>query len=219
MDSKLTWAVELGLARDLSWSLVARNLQAYARTPEVVRKQLLESVGEMARAISHRHPFELNAEGAGAFAQMLWDSEIINSPEQLEACAILLPVLLRSVKADISILVAAAFPPVYRELARQNEVPDLFKFIPFLDWDRCKAARRDLVSAFVASPVWAPWHLALTGCLSSDVERILGRLPKSYGWEAYLERLSSELHHLPDNCRDQANEVIVSLRSGRHFVA
>lgn len=32
-----------------------------------------------------------------------------------------------------------------------SDVPDLLKFVPFIDWDRCKSARREFVSAFMSS--------------------------------------------------------------------
>lgn len=71
----------------------------------------------------------------------------------------------------------------YLELAKQDDVPDLLKFVPFFDWDRGKAARRELVDAFLAAPAWHPRDLALTACrancegyfgLSNDLTSIWG---------------------------------------------
>lgn len=31
---------------------------------------------------------------------------------------------------------AVMFPIVYRELAKENDIPDTLKFIPFVEWDR-----------------------------------------------------------------------------------
>jgi hypothetical protein len=76
-------------------------------------------------------------------------------------------------------MIAAAFPPLYRELAKADDLPELFKFIPFLDWDRCKAARHELVDAFMSS-TWPPSDLALTACRANDVGKILRRAAKRY---------------------------------------
>jgi len=104
---------------------------------------------------------------------------------------------------------------IYRELAKKDDVPDLLKFVPFFDWDRCKAARRELVDAFLASSVWRPSDLALTACRSSDLGRILRRAAMSIGGVAYIERLSAELGRLPVSCREQTTRIIAQVRSDR----
>ena len=124
----------------------------------------------------------------------------------------LLPTLMRSTEWPVSIMIASAFPFIYRELAKQDDVPDLFKFIPFIDWDRCKAARQKLVDAFMSSQVWAPGDLALTACLCSDIDQILRRTAKSVGGEAYIDRLIEDLQRLPKDCREQTMQAISKIR-------
>ncbi|MDN5925491.1 MAG: hypothetical protein L0I29_00255 [Hyphomicrobiales bacterium] len=131
----------------------------------------------------------------------------------LRATLTLLPLLLRSWRAPVSAMVAATFPSIYRELAKEADVPELLKFVPFFDWDRCKTARRELVDAFIASTVWKPGDLALTACRASDVGKILRRAAKTYGGEGYIERVSADLSRLPGPCREKANRVIETIRS------
>ena len=101
---------------------------------------------------------------------------------------------------------------IYRELAKKDDAPSLLKFMPFFDWDRRKVARQDLVSAFMSSS-WAPGHLALTACRCSDVSRILRRTAKTYGGEAYISRIASDLAGVPDGCRKSVEKTIASIRS------
>jgi hypothetical protein len=103
---------------------------------------------------------------------------------------------------------------IYRELRRKDDVPDLLKFVPFFDWDRCKAARQELVSAFLTSR-WAPGDLALTACRCDDVSRILNRTVKAHGGEDYLNRVSDDLARLPAACRDPVEKAIAAIRSYR----
>jgi len=111
--------------------------------------------------------------------------------------------------------VAVAFPAVYQELGRTNDVPDILKFIPFVDWDRCKSARYELVSAFLSSSIWAPADLALTSCRCGDIGKIFHRVAKSHGGEAYLNRVAGDLGQLPPECRNAAAKAIADIRSDR----
>ena len=131
----------------------------------------------------------------------------------LDASGRLMPMLMRHPREPVSLMVAAAFPMVYRELAKEDDVPDLLKFIPFLDWDRCKAARHELVSTFMSSSFWSPADLALTACRCGDVGKILRRTAKSYGGEEYIERLTREAGRLPDECRLTVERTISHIRS------
>jgi hypothetical protein len=154
----------------------------------------------------------LDGKAADACADLLFEAEKAVPRFAITAAGHLLPMLMRQLNRPVSLMIAATFPIIYRELAKKDEVPDLLKFIPFFDWDRCKAARQELVSAFMASS-WAPGHLALTACRCSDVTQILRRVAKIYGGDAYLQRIASELGCLPSECRRTVEKVIASVRS------
>jgi hypothetical protein len=74
-------------------------------------------------------------------------------------------------------------------------------------------ARNELVSAFLASPTWAPADLALTSCRCEDTGKIFRHVAKSYGGEAYLNRIAGDLRQLPPNCRNAAENAIADIRS------
>jgi hypothetical protein len=176
--------------------------------------RIVGAIEDLARALEGRYAMELDEQAADACAHILWDCQSVDVRGLLGASGHLLPMLLRERRAPVSAMVAATFPIIYRELAKEDDdVPDLLKFVPFLDWDRCKAARRELVDAFLASPVWRPSDLALTACRSSELDKILRRTAKSIGGEGYIDKISAELTRLPVSCREQTMSVIAVVRS------
>lgn len=208
-----TWVVWRGLERGVVASVVNRNLIAFHQAPPAARGRIVGAIQDLARALEGRYSIELDEPAANACAQILWDAQSVNVSGLLSASGRLLPMLLRERRVPVSAMIAATFPSVYRELAREDDVPDLLKFVPFVDWDRCKAARRELVSAFLASPVWKPSDLALTACRSSDVDKVLKRVANSTGGRAYIESILGELTRLPVACREQVMSSIAQVRS------
>jgi hypothetical protein len=208
--ARIAW---LGLGPAVEASAVSRNMLAFDRAPQPARMRLVSAVDEIALALADRHIVQLDVPAAEACARLLIDAESQAARALLTASGTLLPTLMRSRREPISSMVAALFPILYRELAKVDDVPDLLKLIPFLDWDRCKAARHELVSAFISSPAWRPGDLALTACRCADVGKILRRTAKSYGGDAYLGRVDADLDLLPLPCRSQIVHEIYNIRS------
>lgn len=208
-----TWIVRAGLGRDVPASVANRNMVVFQSAPQPARLRIIWSIAELARTLGDRRTLDLDRAGSEACAYLMFDAEKTAPRALLDASGRLLPMLMRHHREPVSLMVAAAFPIVYRELAREDDVPDLLKFIPFLDWDRCKAARHELVSTFMSSSSWSPIDLALTACRCGDVGKILRRAAKSYGGEEYIERLVKEVGHLPDECRLMVERTISYIRS------
>lgn len=206
------WVVRCGLRRRVSASICNRNLLAFDRAPDTARKRILTSIDELARILERRYNVDLDAHGATACAHLMLDASIIHPDAVLKASGRILPMLLRSTRKPVSILVAATFPFVYLELAKEDVRPSLLGIMLFVDWDRCKTARRKLVGAFLDSSVWAPGDLALTACRCLDVDRILKRTAKSFGGDAYLERMELDLERLPEDCEKLTVETMKTIK-------
>jgi hypothetical protein len=206
------WAARLGLERGVNASVVNRNMLAFNKAPQPARIRMVRVVDEIARVLEGRHVIDLNAQAAEACARLLFDAEEVAPPALLTASGKLLPMLMRAKQEPISLMIAAMFPIIYRELGKEHDVPALLKFLPFLDWDRCKAARQELVSAFMSS-TWQPGDLALTACRCGDISRILRRTAKAYGGDVYINRLESDLKRSPNNCREQVSQTTSNIRS------
>ena len=207
------WALRLGIESGVAATVASRNLVAFNVAPAVPRARIVAAVDDLARALDGRHVIDVDNCAINAAANLLADANNHAWSAALAASGRLLPLLMRSQQAPVSALVAVAFPAVYREYAKADDIPDLLKFVPFMDWDRCKSARHELVSAFLASSVWVPGDLALTSCRCGDVNKIFKRVSNSFGGNAYITRVLSDLGHLPAECRDAVEAAISDIRS------
>lgn len=206
------WVARAGLASGIRASLASRNMVVLHKAARPARLRVVWAMGEVGQILRERRAFDLDAAAAEACANLLLEAEKAAPRAALAAAGHLLPMLMRQRKDPVSLMIAAAFPLIYRELAKKDDVPDLLKFIPFFDWDRCKAARQELVSAFMSSS-WAPGDLALTACRCNDLGKILRRTAKAYGGDGYIRKVEADLARLPDRCRKPAAQTISSIRS------
>ena len=201
-----------GLKRRVATGIVNRNIVAFERAPDNARIRILQCIDDLARALERRYTVDLDDAGARAFAQLVLDASDVDSKAVLRASEKVLPILLRAGDKPVSGVIAAMFPFIYRELSKEELSPSLFHLMLFVDWDRCKTARRKLVNAFLSSDVWSPSDLALTACRCMDVDRILKRTAKSDGGDAYIRRLEGDLEYLPIDCRGLAVDSIARIR-------
>jgi len=206
------WIVRIGLERGVEAEVASRNLIVFETAPLPARKRIVEAVDEMARAMHGRLVVDLSEVANDACAKLMFEAEK-NAPKALiDAAGWLMPLLLRSRSQPVSLLIAALFPIIYRELAKAEDVPELLKFVPFFDWDRCKAARHEIVEAFMMS-TWRAGDLALTAFRCGDLEKILKRVARSYGGEEYLMRMENDLGHLDRRCRSYVKNTIARIRA------
>lgn len=206
------WAARVGLAKSIDAPTASRNMIAFNSADQPARLRIIQSVADVAQALRDRGSFDLDEEAVEACAALMFDAEKVTPSALLEAAGYLLPTLLRSHSRPVSLMIAAAFPPIHRELAKSDNVPEFIKFIPFFDWDRCKVARHELVDAFMASS-WPPRNLALTACLTNEVARIIRRVAKQHDGGAYIERIASDIGRLPTGCRKVVEMEISQVRS------
>lgn len=210
------WAVRVGLGRDCAAAVASRNLIVFERAPSAARSCIVGAIDEIARALQGRPLVDLAKEANDACARLMFDAENTSRNALVDAAGWLMPSLLRARRQPVSLMIAALFPVIYRELAKANDVPDLLKVFPFFDWDRCKTARRELVDAFMSSS-WHAGDLALTACRCGDVARILKRVAKSHGGEEYLARIENDLGRLNDDGRSAVMRTISEIRSDRSY--
>ncbi len=202
--------MRVGLQRGVSPAAASRNLVAFGRTPAATRGSLLAGIEEMAVAIAGRHQLDISTEATEATAKLLWESASVNTNGFGRASAILLPLALADRRESASPLIAAAFPPVYRELAKGSSF-DLFSYIfVFSDWDKCKTARRRLIDAFVHSE-WRISDIAIAAVRAGDPISILGRIARERGGEKVLRGLIVDLKQVPEEMRKPIRAALKEL--------
>lgn len=205
------WVARIGLSKNVDATIASRNMVAFWNATQPARLRVVSSIGEVAQVLKDRHGFDLDNAAAEACAAFLFDAEKVAPRALLTAAGHLLPVLLRSKDRPVSPMIAAVFPSIHREYARADEVPEFFKIFAFFDWDRCKAARNDLVDAFLSSS-WPPYYLALTACRTNEVFNILERVAKQSGGKSYLKRITADIDKLPASCRKPVEKAIAQIR-------
>jgi hypothetical protein len=201
-----------GVARSLDGVTAARNVRAFGATRGRVRERMVAAVPALCSAIVERRRFDLGVEAAQSAAGLIWSAVSKEDGRTLSEAAGLLAFLLRQRSAPVSSLIAAIFPPVYLQLKRGNNVPDIWRLFSFGYWDHCRTARHELVDAFLSSS-WAPGDLALAAVRVDDCERILRRVRKFSGGEDYLLRVERDLTSLPDPVRRAARSALSAIRS------
>lgn len=210
LDGK--WTVRTGLEHGVKAEIASRNLIIFEKTSSTVRERIVQAVDEIARTLQGRNFIDLNEAATDACARLMFDAEEKSRNALLDAAGLLMPTLLRARQQPVSLMIATLFPVIYRELRKANDVPDLLKFVPFFDWDRCKIARRELVDAFMASS-WKAGDLALAAFRCDDVTRILKRVEKSYGGDEYLSRIEKDLARLSDSERLVVKRTLGEIRT------
>jgi len=191
----------------VSSAIASRNLIAFNQASPDVRERILAGIEEMAIRIVGRGHLDLSLEAVEAAASLLWDSDPVNHGAFLTASAILLPFLLNSRREPASPLIAAAFPPVYREL-QHDSTPNFLSFIfIFVDWDKCKIARRQLVDASLGSD-WRVADIALAAARAGDAVRILRHLAREKGGKRAIETIERDLEQIPMPWRQQVRSAI-----------
>lgn len=208
------WAARIGLQRDCDAAVASRNLIAFERAPSAARSRIVEAVDQIARALQGRQLIDLTEAGNDACARLMFDAEKASRTALVAAAGWLMPSLLRAHSQPVSLIIAALYPLIYRELSKADEVPDLLNIFSFFDWDRCKTARRELVGAFMSSS-WHAGDLALTAFRCHDIARILKLVAKSNGGEEYLARIEKDQYRLSDDDRGVVMRTIAEVRSGR----
>ena len=203
-------AMRVGLQRGVSPGAASRNLAAFGRAPAAARGSLLAGIEEMAGAITGRQQLDLSIEATEAAAKLLWESRSVTAHGFVRASAILLPFALGERREAGSPLIAAAFPPVYWELARDSSFDLLSYIFVFLDWDKCKSARRRLIDAFVHSD-WRISDIATAAVRAGDPVRILGRIARERGGEKVLRDLIADLKQVPDEARKPVQAALKEL--------
>lgn len=205
----------LSVQRGVPGAIASRNLIAFNVSPPHIRKKFIGAVEAMAAALVDRSRIDITQQAADAAASLLWDSHQGSPLAYLKASAALLPSLMRFTMEPVSPLIAAAFPPVYRELQRES-LPDFMGFVfIFLDWDKCKSARRTLVDAFLRSE-WRAIDIALAAVRSGDGLRILNQMSRQSGGDTAIEAIERDLLSIPSPWQAQVKAALQELRGDDH---
>jgi hypothetical protein len=187
---------------------VGSNIVALERAPANVRNGIVAHIDNLSDRLVHRGRENLGEAAYVAWAAMIASAGASDRDAQLRAAIPTLAFALRLTNLPVSSLIVVTFPVVYAQLLKSKGEED-FKLIPalfalpmsfFLDWDRAKAARRNLVEAFLNS-TWPPVDLLLAAMDARIDQKILRRVSRNHDGSRYIvaiensaSRLSEPLH-------------------------
>jgi hypothetical protein len=187
-------------------------LMAFHQTRPEARERLVSTISYITSEIISRRVVDLDATGAWALAQMFTSADETDSPALLESAQKFLAILFNSVSRPVSTLVSAIFPIAYRNLPKQDEMSEILSFIPFLAWNHRKAARIQLVNAFLNSKTWNPEDLALAACMCLDAKKIFERLANSPQGPSYIDKIEANIFKIPLRFQKKIRAVIAEAR-------
>lgn len=187
--------IALAIPRNAPRERVTDNVVLLNDAAAQIRAGVLMEIEELSdRLISRRHEV-ITGELVAAWTKLLADSGQVNQRAQMTAAAKILSFALEERDKPVSPLIVVAFPIVYAELRAGHETPSLLSFF-FIDWDRCKTARGDVVRAFLNS-VWPPSDLIRAVEPTGDLDRIFKRLLRERNGESFLAALREDVGRFP----------------------
>lgn len=185
--------VHLATPNGVSTRRVAANLVLLSTVSEQVRRTAATAIEDLCERLIHRYGENLGEAGYNAWAVLLRESGNVSPITQLRASLPTLSFAMGKRDLPVSALIGAAFPPVYTELLRSTGDED-FKRLPallklplsiFIDWDRAKSARHELVDAYLYSS-WPPADLLLTSLAAGIQSETLRRLAGTHRGRDYI---------------------------------
>ncbi len=181
-------------ARDLAFMLsppnlcvdqVSRNLLLVANSSNTACDAVLGRVDLLTDHLIARRGAIPTSSAVSAWAELIRRSGRIDTGAQLRAASAVLEWALKLTHLDVSSLVVVAFPLIYQQLKLATDTASFMTLFTLVDWDRCKIARKDLMSAFLKS-VWPRSDLFLIAELVEEFESIARLLARSNEGRSYI---------------------------------
>jgi len=216
-DIDLPSMIKVGVTLGLDGNQVSRTLIAFDRTSPGVRERLAGYVDLIVHLIVSRRTFDLTADGARALAHLLDRPDRANQAGFVKACGTILPFAMAARQKPASPIIIASFPVVHDELRKSSDGFDIVKTLLFVEWDKCKSARRDLVRAFMHSS-WPPVDLAITAWHTRELDRIFKRVLKERGGSHYLGKVEDGVTRLDDATRAPILKAIDAVRHAGSYI-
>jgi hypothetical protein len=187
--------IALAIPWDATQKRVSDNVVLLESAKLGVRTGVLADIEELSnRLIARRHD-TIPSELVLSWSHLLADSGAINQRAQTNAAGAVLSFAIEERSKPVSPLIVVAFPIVYAELRSGKEAPGLFSFF-FVDWDRCKTARKNIVQAFLSSN-WPTTDLIRAVQPTGDLRRVLDRLLREPNGDSFMRRLRRDVSQLP----------------------
>ena len=190
---------------------VSRTLSVFEQVSPATGDAIMGHVKRIVELVARRRDFDLSVEGAAALAKLIEGTKQRDRHTYVELCSTVLRYAMAARRGPASQIIVVAFPVVYDELRNARSMCWLGDFFEFLDWDRCKVARKELVRAFMESS-WPPVDLGVTAYRAGDLKKILKRLLGDSKGSRYLDRIERGARRLEDRSSKSILRAIKEVR-------
>ncbi|MCP1457588.1 hypothetical protein [Pseudomonas kilonensis] len=186
-DLGITKIIRISLSAKFDGEQISRALIAFEKAVPEVREKLIENTDDIVTSIVHRDHFDLCPAGAKALAAFIDDYAKFGHSKHAKVCFSLLSFAMHSSNDFASPVVVSTFPTVYKQLIKNDDYFGI-RIFSFVDWDKCKTARKDLIRTFLNSK-WPVVDFAITAARTGDSERIIKQLLKEPGGQTYFKKV------------------------------
>lgn len=209
------WMVRISTPANASSGRIGANLVVLNSTPHDIRTGVIGHVDELSDRLIHHGSRDLVETAYAAWAAMIADAGSVNPGAQLQAAISTLSFALKLPRSPVSALIVTSFPLVHAQLL-QSKGDDDFRTLPallllpftfFVDWDRAKSTRKELVDGYLASS-WPPADLLLAGIHAGAERAILSRLSRSASGRRYTEKIERDSRRLGTRERESIEQTL-----------
>ena len=216
-DLDYSAVITIGLDENLDGKQVSRTLVVFDKVVPSVRVQFEANLDIIVRLVTNRRNFDLTADGTMALARLIEGTLFSSIPSYVESCSTLYRFAIVAHQKPVTPIIVATFPVVYDSLIKDNNNFGLMTFFMFIDWDKCRVARKNLVRAFLQSN-WPPVDLAITALRARELNRILKRLVKESGGREYLKNVEKGAKCLKKEFRKPILKAIREVQKFGSFI-
>ena len=216
-DIDLPAVITIGLDTDQDGKQASRTLVAFDRVAPAVRKLIEAHVDLIVQLVASRHDFDLTEDGAMAIARLIETAAQLDRHTYVKICSTILPFAMAALQKPSFPIIIAAFPTIYDGLRKDSGNFGLMKLLTFVDWDKCKIARKHLVRAFMTSE-WPPVDLAITAFRACELSGILKQVLKEPRGPSYLAKVEAGAQCLNEEIRKPVLKAIEEVRNSGSFV-
>lgn len=191
---------------------VSANLSVALSSSLESQRHVASRADDLTDLLVRRRGLVPSQEAIGAWSLFIALAREASPATELRAASSALDYALNLRHLQVSPLILTCFPVVYEELRQSRSTPSLFSYFTFVDWDRCRTARYDLVDAFLES-AWPPADLILVADRIGEVHAIVQILAQRQRGRRYLESILASTSNLPVHLLTQLRDEVSRARS------
>ena len=214
--------VRMATAESAPAMRVGENIVLFDAAAPRLRQQAIAHIDELSEHLAQRGRTNFGQAAYEAWARLLASAK--DPAVKFRAASPTLTYALDQRKFPVSALIVVSFPVVYQQLLLSKEddrfnIPAFFA-LPmsfFVDWDRARSARQELVDTFLKSS-WPPADLLVTAIDAKIDQFVFEYLTRTSSGRVYIQRMEMDISRLQPSKRHLAHASLQQFAASiRHY--